>query len=86
MLECLEDLLGKAQEMAENLGDDKFEPYDRLRQVLMDASIPQGYDVIVVDPPATAGPHLYISSGACLLSVNSAAIRIFEPIETIVQP
>jgi len=59
MLERLEDLLGKAQEMAEDLGDDEFEPYDRLRQVLMDAGIPQRYDVIVVDPPATAGPHLY---------------------------
>ncbi|ADD07424.1 ParA domain protein (plasmid) [Natrialba magadii ATCC 43099] len=60
MLENLEDLLNRAQQMADDLGEgDDFDPYDRLRQVLMDAGIPQEYDVIVVDPPATAGPHLY---------------------------
>ncbi|ELZ06089.1 ParA family protein [Natrialba asiatica] len=60
MLENLEDLLNRAQRMADDLGEgDEFDPYDRLRQVLMDAGIPQEYDVIVIDPPATAGPHLY---------------------------
>ncbi|ELY63188.1 ParA family protein [Natrinema versiforme] len=60
MLENLEDLLNRAQQMADDLGEgDDFDPYDRLRQVLLASSIPQEYDVIVVDPPATAGPHLY---------------------------
>jgi hypothetical protein len=30
--------------------------------------------------------RIAVSSGACLLSVNSAATGIFEPVETIVQP
>lgn len=58
MLENLNNLLSKAAEMAEDLGDG-FEANDRLRQVLIDADIPSRYDTIIVDPPATAGPHLY---------------------------
>lgn len=58
MLERLEDLLGQAEEMAHELGE-PFEPLDRLRQVLLAAGVPEEYDVLVVDPPATAGPHLY---------------------------
>ena len=58
MLENLPQLLTQAQEMAENLGDD-FSPNDQLRQVLADANIPNEYDTVIVDPPATAGPHLY---------------------------
>ncbi|ELY72337.1 ParA family protein [Natrinema pallidum] len=60
MLENLEDLLNRAQRMADDLGEgDEFDPYDRLRRVLLESGIPDEYDVIVVDPPATAGPHLY---------------------------
>ncbi|MXV60539.1 AAA family ATPase [Natronorubrum sp. JWXQ-INN-674] len=60
MLENLEELLTRAQRMADDLGEgDEFDPYDRLRQVLLEAGVPQEYDVIVIDPPATAGPHLY---------------------------
>jgi chromosome partitioning protein len=58
MLESLPQLLNKAQEMADDLGD-SFNPHDRLRQLLMDADVHQDYDVIILDPPATAGPHLY---------------------------
>lgn len=58
MLERLPKLLAKAEEMAENLGE-SFDPNDRLRQVLADTNVPQEYDTIIVDPPATAGPHLY---------------------------
>jgi chromosome partitioning protein len=58
MLENLPQLLTQAQEMAENLGDE-FAPNDQLRQVLADANIPDEYDTVIVDPPATAGPHLY---------------------------
>lgn len=58
MLEQLPKLLTKAEEMAENL-EESFDPNDRLRQVLADTTVPQKYDTIIVDPPATAGPHLY---------------------------
>lgn len=58
MLENLASLLTRAEELAEDLGDD-FDRYDRLRQVLIDAGVPETYDTVVVDPPATAGPHLY---------------------------
>jgi chromosome partitioning protein len=58
MLESLPQLLSRAQEMADDLGD-AFDTNDRLRQVLFDAGIPEEYDTIIVDPPATAGSHLY---------------------------
>jgi chromosome partitioning protein len=58
MLESLPQLLSKAQEMAEDLGEE-FTPNDRLRQVLSAAGIPDRYNTIIVDPPATAGPQLY---------------------------
>jgi chromosome partitioning protein len=58
MLESLPRLLTKAEEMAEDLGE-SFETNDRLRRVLADANVPDAYDTIIVDPPATAGPHLY---------------------------
>lgn len=58
MLENLPSLLRKAKEMADDIGD-SFAPNDRLRQVLFDEDIPKMYDTIIVDPPATAGPHLY---------------------------
>lgn len=58
MLENLPDLMTKAEEMADNLGE-YFDRHDRLREVLFDAGIPDRYDTIIVDPPATAGPQLY---------------------------
>ena len=58
MLENLSNLLTRAEELAEDLGE-YFDPHDRLRQVLADAGVPDQYDTILVDPPATAGPHLY---------------------------
>lgn len=58
MLERLPKLLTKAEEMAEDL-EESFDPNDRLRQVLADTNVSQEYDTVIVDPPATAGPHLY---------------------------
>ncbi len=58
MLESLPKLLTKAESMAEEMGE-SFAPNDRLRQILVDANVPERYDAIIVDPPATAGPHLY---------------------------
>lgn len=58
MLERLPSLLTKAEEMATDMGE-SFEPNARLRDVLADAGIPAEYDTIIIDPPATVGPHLY---------------------------
>lgn len=58
MLESLGNLLSRAAEMADDLGEE-FARYDRLRTVLLEAGIPDRYDTIIVDPPATAGPQLY---------------------------
>ncbi len=58
MLENLSSLLTRAENLAEDL-EEYFDPNDRLRPVLADAGIPETYDTIIVDPPATAGPHLY---------------------------
>lgn len=63
MLEDLSDLLGRAERMATDLGEE-FDSVDRLRKVLLDAGIPGEYDTVIVDPPATAGPHLYNAIGA----------------------
>lgn len=58
MLETLERNLTRAQELAEDMGDE-FNPETRLRKVLMDAGIIDDYDVLIVDPPATTGQHIY---------------------------
>lgn len=55
MLEDLQQLLREADERS----DEPFDRTDRLRQVLVENDIPETYDVVVVDPPATAGYHLY---------------------------
>lgn len=57
-LEELGDLLGRAAQNAEALGE-SFSKYGRLRYVLQKNNIPDEYDVLIVDPPATSGPHLY---------------------------
>ncbi|QAU14478.1 ParA family protein (plasmid) [Halorubrum sp. BOL3-1] len=63
MLENLGDLLGQAESIAEDLSEE-FNRWDRLREVLLNTSVPDEYDTIIVDPPATAGPHLYNAIGA----------------------
>jgi chromosome partitioning protein len=55
MLEDLQRLLREADERA----DEEFDRTDQLRQVLIENNVQDDYDVIVVDPPATAGYHLY---------------------------
>lgn len=88
MLESLPRLLSKAQEMADDLGDD-FHPNDRLRQVLFEAGVPEEYDTIIVDPPATAGPHLYNAVSATRSLVlpvepTGKGIQSIEGIEDVV--
>lgn len=58
MLENLPNLLNRAEEMAEDLGE-HFAPNERLFEVLVDGGIMNNYDTLIIDPPATAGPHLY---------------------------
>jgi len=58
MMERLGDLLTRAEQMAADLDED-FDPTDQLRRVLLEAGVPSEYDTIIIDPPATAGPHLY---------------------------
>jgi len=58
MLENLPNLLTRAEELAEDLGE-YFAPNERLLDVLADAGVMNGYDTLIIDPPATAGPHLY---------------------------
>lgn len=57
-LEELGALLDRAAQNAETLGE-SFSKYGRLRHVLAKNDVPEEYDVIIADPPATAGPHLY---------------------------
>lgn len=57
-LEQLGDVLGRAAQNAEALGE-SFSKYGRLRHVLAKNDVPERYDVLIVDPPATSGPHLY---------------------------
>lgn len=57
-LEDLGELLDRAAKNAEALGE-SFSKYGRLRHVLAKHDVPSQYDVIIADPPATSGPHLY---------------------------
>ena len=89
MLENLADLLARAASMAEDL-DEEFERHDQLRQVLLNAGIPEKYDTIVVDPPATAGPHLYNAIGATRslvipLEPTGKGMQSIEGLQDVVQ-
>ena len=58
MLGSLERNLLRAQELEADMGGD-FEPERQLRRVLADTDVHDEYDVIIVDPPATGGQHVY---------------------------
>lgn len=58
MLDSLETNLQRAQEMEQDMGG-RFVKELQLRRVLGDAGVPEEYDVVVVDPPATGGQHVY---------------------------
>lgn len=62
MLESLERNLIRAAEIeSEARGDADYEwPKEKqLRRVLVEAGVPDEYDVLIVDPPATTGQHVY---------------------------
>jgi cellulose biosynthesis protein BcsQ len=58
MLEELAGHLDTAEEFADNMGE-QFRKEARLREVLLEAGVIEDYDVLVVDPPATLGQHVY---------------------------
>jgi len=58
MLESLERNLLRAKRIEEDMGEE-FVPERQLRRVLQEAGVPDRYDVIVIDPPATGGQHVY---------------------------
>lgn len=58
MLSDLAEYLRREKDQAEAMGD-AFGMYTQLHRVLREAGVPDEYDVLVCDPPATEGPHLY---------------------------
>lgn len=58
MLSDLAEYLQREKEQSEAMGE-AFGMHSQLFRVLQDAGIPDRYDVLVCDPPATEGPHLY---------------------------
>ncbi len=54
----LSDHLNREQQKAADLGD-SYNIYAQLRRVLNEADVPDRYDVLICDPPATESDHLY---------------------------
>jgi cellulose biosynthesis protein BcsQ len=58
MLSDLADYLRREKEQSEAMGE-AFGMHAQLLRVLREAGVPDKYDVLICDPPATEGPHLY---------------------------
>lgn len=58
MLSDLAEYLQREKDQAEAMGE-AFGMHSQLLRVLQEAGIPENYDVLICDPPATEGPHLY---------------------------
>ncbi|MWG33814.1 ParA family protein [Halomarina oriensis] len=58
MLSDLATFLQREKEQAEAMGE-AYGIHSQLLRVLREAGIPDEYDVLICDPPATEGPHLY---------------------------
>jgi len=54
----LGEWLEREKKQAEEMGE-AFGKFSALRRVLKEADVPEQYDVLICDPPATEGPHLY---------------------------
>lgn len=57
-LEDLGDALRKEKEARSDFGE-SFPMWTQLQRVLREAEVANDYDVLIVDPPASSGPHLY---------------------------
>jgi cellulose biosynthesis protein BcsQ len=74
-LAALGSLLRQKRDMQEDLGR-SFGMFSQLLRVLRDANVPEQYDVLIVDPPATEGPHLYnaiLATGSLVIPVEPSA-------------
>lgn len=58
MLSDLAEYLQREKDQAEAMGE-AFGMHAQLLRVLREAGVPNEYDVLICDPPATEGPHLY---------------------------
>ena len=58
MLSDLAEYLQREKEQSEAMGE-AFGMHTQLLRVLREAGVPDQYDVLICDPPATEGPHLY---------------------------
>ena len=58
MLSDLAEYLQREKDQAEAMGE-AFGMHAQLFRVLRESEVPDEYDVLVCDPPATEGPHLY---------------------------
>lgn len=57
-LEDLGDALRKEEAARADFGE-SFPKWRRLQHVIRENDIHQDYDILIVDPPASSGPHLY---------------------------
>jgi len=58
MLSDMAEYLQREKDQAEAMGE-AFGMHAQLLRVLREAGVPDKYDVLICDPPATEGPHLY---------------------------
>jgi len=58
MLSDMAEYLTREKNQAEAMGE-AFGMHAQLLRVLREADVPDKYDVLICDPPATEGPHLY---------------------------
>ena len=58
ILEDLDAVLQEEQSQRDRMGD-SFNRFTRLLHVLKENRVQERYDVLIVDPPASTGPHLY---------------------------
>jgi cellulose biosynthesis protein BcsQ len=72
-LEDLADALRKEREARSDFGE-SFPTYTQLQRVFRAAELHRHYDVLLVDPPASSGPHLYNA-----LDATRNIVLPFEP-------
>jgi cellulose biosynthesis protein BcsQ len=72
-LEDLADALRKEREARSDFGE-SFPIYTQLQRVFREAAVHADYDVLLVDPPASSGPHLYNA-----LDATRNIVLPFEP-------
>jgi cellulose biosynthesis protein BcsQ len=72
----LEDLAETLRREREARGDfgESFPVYTQLQRVIREAGVAEEYDVLLVDPPASSGPHLYNA-----LDATRNVVLPFEP-------